>query len=312
MSGQRSKHGAVESMASLCFACGTAALEPHLAVAGEAGPDGLIPTTDRFGTALSDIVLCAACGHMQLEKLPSESELVTAYAKASSEAYVEEEIGERETARRTLDRIERFVERGALLDVGCWVGFLLAEARGRGWETLGVEPSTFASAYARERLNLDVVTGDLNDSSLDEHRFDAIVLGDVLEHLPDPGQALDRLATLLAPTGVVALVLPDAGSRLARAMGARWWSVIPTHVQYFTRASVKTVLERHAFRPLLLATAPKAFSVRYYLDRIGGYSDTTARALVRAAEATGLADHLWAPDFGDRMMVIARRPASGD
>ena len=34
------------------------------------------------------------------------------------------------------------------------------------------------------------------------------------------------------------MMLPDAGSALARRMGARWWSVIPTHVQYFTRASL--------------------------------------------------------------------------
>ncbi len=296
-------------MADFCSTCGSSGLEPHLAVAGDAGPDGLIPTTDRFGTALSDIVRCPRCGHMQLERLPIDSELSEAYAEAKSEAYVEEEAGERETARRTLERIERYVERGALLDVGCWVGFLLAEADRRGWDTLGVEPSAFASAYARDHLGLDVVSGDLDDEALDDRRFDAIVLGDVIEHLPHPGDALERLATLLSPSGVVALVLPDAGSRLARAMGSRWWSVIPTHVQYFTRGSLRTLLERHGFQPLYLATAPKAFTVRYYLDRIGGYSRTAADALVAATGAAGVADRLWAPDFRDRMLVIARGPA---
>ena len=38
-----------------CAACGAVGLVPHLAVAGEIGADGLIPTTDRFGTALADI-----------------------------------------------------------------------------------------------------------------------------------------------------------------------------------------------------------------------------------------------------------------
>ena len=280
-------------------------------MAGEAGPDGLIPTTDRFGTALSDIVRCRACGHMQLERLPSDAELADAYSIAESSAYLEEEAGERETARRTLDRIERYVEVGALLDVGCWVGFLLAEARDRGWQTVGVEPSAFASAYARERLGLEVATGDVDDPSLDERRFDGIVLGDVIEHLPRPGGALDRLAGVLSRDGAIALVLPDAGSRVARAMGARWWSVIPTHVQYFTRGSVVALLARHGFEPVLIATAPKAFSVRYYLDRIGGYSRPAAAALVRGAKGAGLADRLWAPDLRDRMLVIARASASG-
>jgi hypothetical protein len=91
-------------------------------------------------------------------------------------------------------------------------------------------------------------------------------------------------------------------------MGARWWSVIPTHVQYFTRASLVTLLRRRGFEPLFAGTAPKTFTVRYYLDRIGGYSRPLASALVRGAEAVRVADRPWAPDFRDRMAVVARRP----
>ena len=65
------------------------------------GDEGLIPTTDRFGSALSDIVRCEHCGHMQLAPMPSDAELEAAYAAAAGEDYVEEEAGQRETARRT-------------------------------------------------------------------------------------------------------------------------------------------------------------------------------------------------------------------
>ena len=60
----------------------------------------------------------------------------------------------------------------------------------------------------------------------------------------------------------------------------------------------------------MVSTAPKAFSVRYYLDRIGGYSRPLAGGLVSAASAAGVADRMWAPDFRDRMAVIARAPAA--
>jgi SAM-dependent methyltransferase len=274
-------------------------------VAGARAED-LIPTTDRFGAALGDIVRCPACGHMQLDRFPSEAELGEAYGEAESADYVEEEAGQRETARIALERIERFAGRGALLDLGCWVGFLLAEARERGWETLGVEPSEFASAYARDRLGLEVIRDDLFTADLGGRRFDAVVLGDVIEHLPRPADALDRIAGLLNPGGVLYMALPNAGSRLARLAGARWWSVIPTHVHYFTRPSVFTLLRRRGWRPLWSGTAPKAFTVRYYLERIGGYSPAAANALVGAAAAAGVADRMWAPDFRDRMAVIAR------
>jgi SAM-dependent methyltransferase len=290
-----------------CVVCGGERLQEHFAVGGEAGAQGLIPTTDRFGTALSDVVRCENCGHMQLATFPDDAELSEAYADAASDDYVGEEAGQRETARRILDRVERHVERGRLADLGCWVGFLLDEARLRGWEVVGVEPSDFAAAYARDVLGLPVIHDGLMEADLGEGAFDAVFLGDVIEHLPDPGEALDRVAALLRPGGVVALALPDAGSRLARTMGKRWWSVIPTHVQYFTRESIARLLSAHSFTPLSVATAPKAFTVGYYLDRIGGYSRPIARGLVGAARATRVIDRMWAPDFRDRMLVIARR-----
>lgn len=287
-------------------------------VAGEMGEEGLVPTTDRFGTALADIVRCSQCGHMQLGRMPSDEQLAGAYGAAASDDYLDEEAGQRETARRTLASIEAHApSRGALLDLGCWVGFVLAEARERGWrEAVGIEPSAFASAYARERLDLDVRTDDLFSAPLPERHFDAVVLGDVIEHLPRPGEALDRIATLLRPGGVVWLALPDAGSRVARTLRSRWWSVIPTHVQYFTRDSMATLLSRHGFSVLDMGTTPKAFTVEYYLSRIEGYSRPVGRALVGAARTLRIADRMWAPDFGDRMMVVARAgerpaPASG-
>ena len=293
-----------------CAACDATRLEPRFRVAGQAGADGLIPSTDRFGVALADIVRCRQCGHMQLHPMPSQELLDDGYSSAASDDYVEEEAGQRATARHALERIELYSPRGALLDIGCWVGFLLAEARDRGWQrTLGVEPSVFASRYARERLGLEVVHGDLASVRLPAEEFDAIAMGDVIEHLRSPADALARLRSLLAPSGVVWLALPDAGSAVARALGRRWWSVIPTHVQYFTRSSLARLLERSGFELLEARTAPKAFTVSYYLGRVGGYSPAAGRALQRAAGATGVAPRIWAPDFRDRMAVLARRTA---
>ena len=92
---------------------------------------------------------------------------------------------------------------------------------------------------------------------------------------------------------------------MARLLGRRWWSVIPTHVQYFTRDSLRLLLERHGFRVVELGTPPKTFSAEYYLGRVGGYSPAFERALVGAARRLGVAERPWTPDFRDRMLVIA-------
>jgi SAM-dependent methyltransferase len=291
---------------SPCAVCTSRELRPHWRVAGEAGEQGLVPTTDRFGVALDDIVRCAACGHMQLARLPEIESLEGEYAAAASDDYLAEEGGQRATARAVLERLERHVERGRLADLGCWVGFLAAEAKARGWDPIGVEPSAWAAERAHER-GVEVLRAPLLQAPLPERAFSAVTMGDVIEHLPDPGAALDRVRALLRDGGVVWLALPDAGSAVARALGRRWWSVIPTHVHYFTRTSLTMLLRARGFEVIEVATAPKAFSVGYYLGRIGGYAPPVADALVGAAWRAGVAERMWAPDFRDRMAVMARR-----
>ena len=289
-----------------CAACGASGLQPHLAVRGEIGSEGLIPTSREFGTALADIVRCPACGHLQLDVFPTDEQLAAEYASAASDDYVAEEAGQRETARRMLAKLEHHAEPGTLLDLGPWVGFYMAEAERRGWRALGIEPSTFASAYARERLGLDVRTDDLYTVDLPEGSFDAVLMGDVLEHLTRAGEALERARRWLRPGGVLVLLLPNAGSRLARVLGRRWWSVIPTHVHYFTPESARRMLARHGFEVEHMSTDPKAFTVRYYLEKGGVYAPRLSRMLLRGAEAAGVADRMWALDLRDRMTVIAR------
>jgi 2-polyprenyl-3-methyl-5-hydroxy-6-metoxy-1,4-benzoquinol methylase len=294
---------------SACSACGSPALRPHLRVVRDEARD-LVPTIDRYGHALADIARCGTCGHMQLERFPSEDELVHAYEEATDdETYVEEEHAQRLTARVAVERIERYAPGRRLVDLGCWVGFLVDEARRRGWDAEGVEPSDYAHAYATQQLGLRVHHADLFHADVERRAFDAVTLHDVVEHLVRPGDALDRMAELLRPGGVVHIATPNAGSALARRMGSRWWSVLPTHVQYFTRASLRTLLERHGYEVLWMGTAPKTFSVRYYLWRLEGYSPAVSRAAIGTAEAVRMADRLWTPDFRDRMAVVARGPS---
>lgn len=288
-----------------CCCCGAGELEPRHRVRGEVGAAGLIPTTDEFGTALADISRCRRCGHMQLEPMPGADRLDRLYEDAESEEYVAEEAGQRETARRLLARIERHTSPGRLLDVGSWVGYLPAEAEARGWSVVGLEPSRWAASFAREQLGLDVRNEMLSEAALDAGSFDAVFMGDVIEHLVDPGATLAQIREPLSADGFLALALPDAGSLVARAMGRRWWSVIPTHVQYFTRASLATLLHRSGFEVLEVDTAPKTFSLGYYLGRLGGYSPRMGGSLVRVASAAGLAERMVAPDLRDRMFVLA-------
>jgi SAM-dependent methyltransferase len=296
-----------------CPVCGSPRSRLLWKVEGDATENGVDPqlfrpSADRYGETVGTVLRCLDCGHGSLEHKPTDEVLSAAYGDASDPVSEDEEAGRLETARRSLERIERFAKPGALIDIGCWTGSFVAAAASRGWAARGVEPSTWAVERARHR-GLDVRVGDLRTSGADPGSMRCVVMCDVIEHLLDVSGAVDTAARVLEPGGVLYLTTPDAGGRLARVMGQRWWSILPMHVQYFTRASMRQLLESHGLRVVDVASHPKVFTAAYYAERLGGYSPALARASLGLAKGVGLAGRLVAPDFRDRMQVIAVRPA---
>jgi protoporphyrinogen oxidase/SAM-dependent methyltransferase len=293
----------------LCPVCGGHAHRVRYAVPPEAteggvSADAFRPSSERFGRPSGAVVECGNCGHGSLDEYPPASAVKVAYNDAADPVSLREEDGQVATGRRAVLRIEQFVAPGRFADIGCWTGSLLVAARERGWDVVGLEPSAWAAARAVER-DLDVRQVGLEDHELTPGGFRCVAICDVLEHLEDPGHALDEVHRLLEPGGAIYLTVPDAGSLLARAMGRRWWSVLPMHLQYFTRASMRRLLNAHGFRVASERTHAKAFSSRYYAERLGGYDDRMATLATRAVELLGVADRQVAPNFGDRLEVIA-------
>jgi methionine biosynthesis protein MetW len=158
------------------------------------------------------------------------------------------------------------------LDVGCAGGYLAVALRGRGASVLGLEADP-AAAEAAGRRGVEVVEGSAEDpvarATLRAHGpFDALVCGDVLEHLVDPWTALRELAALLRPGGIAAISLPNAAHWTVRRALLR--GRFPredhglfdrTHLRWFTlgdardlvrSAGLQIVRERHTEAPLPL------------------------------------------------------------
>jgi methionine biosynthesis protein MetW len=159
-----------------------------------------------------------------------------------------------------------------VLDVGCATGYLAAELTARGCVVVGVEADAAAAraaaAHTERTVTGDVETDACRDALTALAPFDAVVCGDVLEHLRDPWAALRFLATLLAPRGRAVVSLPNIGHWTARRALLRGRFPYAdhglfdrTHLRFFTRASARGLVaaagltvtaERFAAAPLPL------------------------------------------------------------
>lgn len=145
-----------------------------------------------------------------------------------------------------------------VLDVGCSEGYLGEALKAFGFDVWGVEPSAAAAATAARRLD-KVFVGGLEDffasHSSAEVKFDYLVFGDVLEHLPDPASTLARCREYLAPGGAVAASIPNIAHLSTRLMLLRGqWSYADfglmdnTHLRFFTRSSIVGLFDQAGFK----------------------------------------------------------------
>ena len=99
-----------------------------------------------------------------------------------------------------------------ILDVGCDTGLLGEEFKKQDLSRFvtGIEIDAEAGALAREKLD-EVHILNVEHDSLEhlEGNYDAIVLGDVVEHLFDPISALKKLRNLLAHSGEIYTSIPN-------------------------------------------------------------------------------------------------------
>ncbi len=149
--------------------------------------------------------------------------------------------------QKIIDKIIKFKPQGRLLDVGCSVGIFLDVAQKNGYTVKGVEVSTWASEFARQK-GFDVVTGGLLEASYPEKGFDVIILNHVLEHLPKPIEILSEAKRILKDDGLLVIGVPNFGSSMAAIKKGKWASLQPDqHIWQFTHASLLRVLSESGF-----------------------------------------------------------------
>ena len=115
-------------------------------------------------------------------------------------------------------------------------------------------------------------------------RFDAILFGDVLEHLVDPSDALVRVRPWLSERGVVVASVPNVGhwSIVDDLIRGRFdyvpYSILSgTHVRFFTRSTLIDLFEASGYRvreidTQTLPVSPEASKRRDRLARFPGAS----------------------------------------
>lgn len=278
----------------MCWICGSAELRAvHEAIFELSIYRSQDPELARYTGARVKLLRCGDCGFAQPDGLPAldryfdrmydqrwSSEWIVSEFESTSKDVIFDgilsELGRRLPAARR-----------RLLDVGAHAGRFMSRARDAGWRPEGLELNPQTAAYAAERTGLPIRM--LNVHQVDAgNAFDAITMTDVLEHVPHPVPVLDRLRTLLAPDGWLAVKVPAGPAQLRKETwrGRLRPSYRPTvadnlvHVSHFSPRALTLALQRAGFVDVTVLTGAPEFYEG------GGVRRRADHALRRALYAT--------------------------
>lgn len=262
---------------------------------------------------------CGGCGVLSTVGRPQESVLMQLYngdallttrpdpQPKGEDSFPQWKLNEHEALLREIASFG--ASGGSLLDVGCFSGMFLCNARKRGFEIVGVEPNEDACMHVRNLLGCEVVHGSLGAAHFSPNHFSAVSFLDVIEHIEDPVEALKAALRIMRPGGVLALVTPNAQGLLQRVVKAKrkilgqpWCPIddVPWHLWGFTRESLTRCVEKAGFvvrKNLWLEPSPLT-------TNLGAGTSVPKRTTLLAVAA--VSKRL---GMSDRMALFAQKPS---
>jgi len=197
---------------------------------------------------------CRGCGLVYYDNSLTSAELNDLYQENYFKGeeyfnYKEDKDILQKNFKSRLRDILRYKKRGRLFEIGSAYGYFLEQAK-KYFDVEGIDISQKPTAFAREKLNLNVHTGNYLDLKLSEKK-DIFCMWDTIEHLQEPQKFIEKIGKDIKPGGYLFLTTGDIGSFVARIQGRRWRLIHPpTHLFYFSPKTIKNLLAEYGFEIL--------------------------------------------------------------
>ncbi|MFM7269101.1 MAG: class I SAM-dependent methyltransferase [Cyanobium sp.] len=110
--------------------------------------------------------------------------------------------------RRMLHPLAELQGRPArILDAGCGTGGLIKalQQRDQGWTITGLDYSSVACDFARQRTSVPIVQGSIEALPFADRSFDAVLNADVISQIDHAANAVNEFARVLSPGGILVI-----------------------------------------------------------------------------------------------------------
>lgn len=194
-----------------------------------------------------EIASCADCGFVFVRNTPSQKFYDQYYKKMSKyEGIREHETHFKDTGEILNDLAKKYIKKSDdILDVGCSTGSLLFFLKNKGYKKLfGFDPGPKCKKIAKEKYDIEITTSSLKKYT-SKKKYKLIILSQVLEHLSEVRESIDKISRLLTNDGYVFIGIPDAG-RFYEDFEEPFGEFSTEHINFFSDISLFRLMKKYS------------------------------------------------------------------
>ena len=157
------------------------------------------------------------------------------------------------TYRNIVGVLDKFCRGKNVLDIGSGVGTLDLYLAQKGRQVTGIEISQRAVDIARQSQRLlginkiKFIRGDFFQLKIRE-QFPFVICSEVLEHLSNEQQAINKIYRLIKPEGLLLITVPSQNAPLIKLGAIKKFDQVSGHLRTYTLDSLRLLLEKNQFK----------------------------------------------------------------
>jgi SAM-dependent methyltransferase len=268
---------------------------------------------------------CSSCSLLFLNPQPSVAELSGIYSTGYLLGDAENDLQraaalKRASARLLIGLACEYCGCGEgkgrkLLDIGCGVGHLLAEAQSAKFQVTGVDVSKELLDQATHNApGAELHLGAVENLDLPHTIFDICVLADTLAHVPNPMSVMKTVWKLLKPGGTILVATPSLESFTSRIMREKWLEFKTEHLFYLSPSNLHLLLYKSGFDSIRTLPHKKVLNLEYVESHFDRYPSNSLPAVIFRKGlnlAPGFVKRRTFTTSGSGMVALATKNADG-
>lgn len=216
------------------------------------------------------ILYCLKCGHVFTDFAPTAIEVEEIYSDdyffkggAGYEDYTLERDMLIKRGEYYAGKMNQFIEPGKVLDVGAAAGFILKGFENKGWQGTGIEPNGFMVEYGKKEIGVNIKKGAIETVELEDN-FDLVLLIQVVAHIYDLQNSINRIYNFLKPNGLALIETWNKDSFTAKIFGKNWHEYSPPGtLNFFSKKTLDKLMFSNNFTKIGGGTPKKSIHSKH-------------------------------------------------